>query len=46
MNKIILTVEANGHSLTREYALEAILDDRTDLHMAATDMLKAIMESN
>ena len=42
MNKIILTVQVGTQTLEREYALDAILEERTDLHEQVADMLETI----
>lgn len=42
MNKITITVEAGTHSLTREYSLDSVLEEGTDLNERVTDMLETI----
>ena len=45
MNKITITVEAGTHSLTREYSMDSILKEDTDLNEKANEMLQALIET-
>lgn len=44
MNKLTLTIKANGQELSREFDLDAVLEKGTDLHEVAVDMLESINE--
>lgn len=44
MNKLTLTIKANGQELSREFDLNAVLEKGTDLHEVAVDMLESIKD--